>query len=138
VAKALPALTHEQMMRATRQLQPLRFEPGATILQEGEHGDKFYIITQGQAEVALRRPGGADVVATVLNPGQYFGEIKMVRGGANTATVRASEYMPVEVVALDRQAFSELLEESEAMRESIEQIAAARLAENIEARRAEQ
>ncbi len=135
VAKALPTLSHELMLRATRELEPMHFEPGAVILMEGESSDKFFIVTQGQAEVTLRRPGAADVVVANLGVGQYFGEIKILRGGQSTATVRASEHLPVEVVALDRDVFEGLLAESEGTREALEQIAAARLADNIEARR---
>ena len=134
VAQALPSLTHEQMIHATRKLQPLRFEPGALIVSEGEPGEHFYIVTSGVAEVLISRPDAADVVVTSMNPGQYFGEIKLVRGGPSTASVRASPHMPVEVVALDKATFKELLAESEATREAIERIAAERLAENIETR----
>lgn len=134
VARALPSLTHEQMIKATRRLEPLRFEPGATIIQEGAQGDKFFILTKGIAEVTLARPESTDIVVATLGVGQYFGEIKLVRGGQNTATVRASEHTPVEVLALDQDTFNELITESEATRDEIEQIAAERLAENIEAR----
>lgn len=135
VAKALPSLTHEQMLKATHKLQTIHYEPGATILQEGDAGDKFYIVTEGAVEIALRRPGGSDVVVARMGVGQYFGEIKLVRGGKSTATARANELTPVEVVALDRETFTGLLQESEATREAIEQIAALRLAENVEARK---
>lgn len=136
VAKALPSLTHEQMLQATHKLQTIHYEPGATILQEGDAGDKFYIITEGNVEIALRRPDASDVVVARMGVGQYFGEIKLVRGGKSTATVRANELTPVEVVALDRETFMGLLQDSDATREAIEQIAAMRLAENVEARKA--
>lgn len=135
IAKALPLLTHEQMIRATRVMQPMHFEPGATILHEGEPGDTFYIITQGVAEITLPRPESTDVVVSTLGVGQYFGEIKMLRGGHSTATVRAAEHAPVEVVAIDHDAFMDLLNESESTRDAIEQIANARLSENVEMRR---
>jgi ABC-type lipoprotein export system ATPase subunit len=134
VARALPLLTHQQMLEATRQLQPMKFDPGAAIIQQGALGDRFYIVTKGLVEVALKRPGGADVVVTRLGIGQYFGEIELMRGGGNIATIRAIPEAPVEVVALDRETFVELLAASEETREAITQIVEARLAENIAAR----
>ena len=109
LAHALPLLTHDQLLKATHHLTPMRFEPGATIMQEGAFSDKFYIVTSGRAEVALKRPGGADVVVFRPGPGEYFGEIELIRETESIATVRAVVNSPVEIVALDRQTFTELL-----------------------------
>jgi ABC-type lipoprotein export system ATPase subunit len=135
VARALPTLTHQQMLHATRMLQPMRFAPGATIVQEDAHGGHFYIITSGQADVVLRRPAGFDVTVATYGPGQYFGEIEMMRGGHWRATVRAGMEMPVDVVAIDRDTFVKLMEESDATREVIERIVETRLSENAAKRR---
>jgi ABC-type lipoprotein export system ATPase subunit len=137
VAKALPSLTPEQLMKATRNLQPMHFEAGTTILQEGMPGGKFYIITQGKAEVVLSQPEGNDVIVARLGEGQYFGEIELVRGGKNAAMVRASEHAPLEVVALDKEAMHDLLAGSDTTRATLEQIAAQHLAENTAARNGE-
>ena len=134
VAKALPTLTPEQMVEATRSLQTMHFEAGATILQEGAPGGQFFIITRGKAEVVLRQPDGADVVVARLGEGQYFGEIELVRGGKNAAMVRASEHTPLEVVVLEQEAMRFLLEESHTTRSTLEKIAAEHLAENEVAR----
>jgi ABC-type lipoprotein export system ATPase subunit len=134
LARALPLLTHDQMLKATHHLTPMRFEPGATIIQEGAFSDKFYIVTSGRAEVALKRPGGADVVVFRPGPGEYFGEIELMRETESIATVRAVVDSPVEIVALDRQTFTELLSESEETRDAMQQIVDARTSENLAAR----
>jgi ABC-type lipoprotein export system ATPase subunit len=134
VARALPLLTHEQMLKATHHLTPIQFEPGATIVKEGAIGDMFYIVTKGRAEVALKRPGGSDVVVMRPGVGEYFGEIELVRGGSNIATIRAISDAPVEVVALDRETFAALLAESEETRDAFDQIVRSRLAENVSVR----
>jgi ABC-type lipoprotein export system ATPase subunit len=134
VARALPSLTHQQLLKASRELEPLYFEPGMTIVQQDAVGDTFYIVTQGRAEVALQRPGGSDVVVMRPGVGEYFGEIELLYGGKNRATVRAAQDTPVEVVALDRDTFTRLLAESEETREAITHIAETRLAENVSQR----
>jgi putative ABC transport system ATP-binding protein len=134
LARALPLLTPAQLLKATHHLTALHFEPGAVIMQEGEFSDKFYIVTKGRAEVALKRPGGADVVVFRPGPGEYFGEIELMRGSESIATVRATAEAPVDVIALDRQTFSELLNESIETRDAMGQIVDARAAENIAAR----
>jgi CRP-like cAMP-binding protein len=122
------------MVKATHHLTPLHFDPGATIMQEGAFSDKFYIVTKGRAEVALKRPGGSDVVVFRPGPGEYFGEVELMRGTESIATVRAISDAPVEVVALDRKTFSELLDESTETRDAITQIVDARVAENASTR----
>ena len=134
VARALPLLTHDQMLKATHRLTPMKFDPGATIIQEGSFSVKFFIVTKGRAEVALKRPGGADVVVFRPGPGEYFGEIEIMRGTESVATVRAIADAPVEVIALDRQTFTELMEGSEETRDAMKQIVDARTMENISAR----
>jgi len=134
ITRALPQLTTQQMLKATHMIEPVRFEPGATILREGEPADSFYIITRGRAEVALRRPGGSDVVVFRPGVGEYFGEVELLHGSANIATVRASVEGPVEAVVLERHEFIELLGESEETRGVINRIVEQRLAENVATR----
>jgi CRP-like cAMP-binding protein len=122
VARALPLLTPAQLLKATHMLDPFHFEPGGTILKEGETGDRFFIITKGRAEVALKRPGGSDVVVMRPGPGEYFGEVELLRSGINIATVRAITDAPVELVSLDRQEFCDLMAESEVTRDAMEMI----------------
>jgi MFS family permease len=90
----LPPAALESLARA---LRPVRFEPGDEIVRAGEAGDRFYVVTGGEAEVAA----GEGVVA--LGPGDSFGEIALLRGTPRTATVRART--AVEAYALDGAAF---------------------------------
>jgi ABC-type lipoprotein export system ATPase subunit len=133
VARALPSLTHQQMLHATKELKPMRFAAGQRILKEAEPSDRFYIITSGKVEIALQRPGGADVAVTMMGAGEYFGEIELLRGGNNLATIRAKDG-PVEVVALDGPDFVELLALSESTRQALDHVAQLRMAENLTAR----
>jgi CRP-like cAMP-binding protein len=129
VARALPALSHRQMLEATRAAQSLHFEAGATIVQEDRPGDRFYIVTQGQVDVVLRRRDGADIVVAHLRAGQYFGEVSLLHGGRTTATVRAAPGTAVDVLALDPPTFESLLSASAATREAVDQTARRRVLE---------
>ncbi len=134
VAKAIPQLDHHLMLEATRNLEELHFEAGATIIREGELAEKFFIITKGVVEVVLYIPGGSEVIVTELKPGQFFGEIELLQGGRNRATLRAAAQSNVSLVALSKTKFSELLSQSEAAKAAIAQLADERLSENIQAR----
>ena len=130
VASALSMLTHTQMLKATKNLHPRCFEPGQPIIREGEPNDHFYLISKGQVDVVLERLGGVEEIIARLGPGQYFGEISMIWPGRSVAGVKAALHAPVEVLALGRAVFVELIGEAYAMREAIERMARERLAEN--------
>jgi CRP-like cAMP-binding protein len=134
IARAMPQLNSQQLLNATHHIQPMEFAPGATIMQEGSTADRFYIVTKGRAEVALKRPGGSDVVVMRPGPGEYFGEVELMKNTQNIATVRAVMDAPVEVIALDRDTFTQLLHESESTRDALEIIAERRAAENVATR----
>jgi putative ABC transport system ATP-binding protein len=134
VARALPLLTHQQMLDVSHHLRPLHFAPGQEIIHEGQPGGNFYIVGQGTVEVALSRPGGNQVVVSHMTPGQYFGEVELLRGGRCIATIRAAGG-PVEAYALPCDAFLALLAESEPTRESIGQVVRERVGENEAVRR---
>ncbi len=134
VARALPFLTQQQMLEVSHRVQPMRFAPGQEIIHEGQPGDRFYIVSAGAVEVGLDRPGGSRVVVGHMGPGQYFGEIELLRGGRSIAGVRAAGG-PVEAYALPCEDFAALLAESDATRDSIGQVVRERAGENEAARR---
>jgi ABC-type lipoprotein export system ATPase subunit len=135
VAKALPTMTHEQLLAATHKITPRHYDPGAMILTEGKDNDKFYIVSKGIVEVILPRPNQSDVILLQLGPGKYFGEIAFFHGEKSRASVRASESNPVEVLAMDYETLSSFLSESESTREALHQAADKHEQENIEKRR---
>ena len=135
VAKALPTLTHEQLLAATHKITPRQYEPGAMILIEGKDNDKFYIVSKGIVEVVLPRPNQSDVILLQLGPGKYFGEIAFFHGEKSRASVRAAESNPVEVLTMDYATLSSLLKESELTREALHQAADRHEEENIESRK---
>ena len=130
LVQTFPALAEQQLIRATRQLERETFLPGSTVLHEGGSADKFYIITRGQIEVLVEASDGERMVVARMGRGQYFGEIELLRGGSNMATIRADPEAGVEVVALGREVFGGLMAESRASRAAMEEVARARIAEN--------
>ena len=89
----LPPAALESLAAA---LQPVRFAAGAEIVRVGATGDRFYLLARGEVEVEAEPPA-------VLGPGDFFGEIALLRGTPRTATVRAR--IDVEGYALDGAAF---------------------------------
>jgi CRP-like cAMP-binding protein len=89
------------------------------IVQQGEFGGNFYVIKSGQVEV-LVADDGAEQVLSVLNAGDYFGEIALVENAARTATVRTTQ--PTELYSLDQADFAALLEREAGLRQAMAEI----------------
>jgi MFS family permease len=71
---------------------------GEEVFRQGEDGDSFYVIKQGEADVI----GDGQLVRT-MGPGEGFGEIALMRSTRRTATVRART--PLLLYTLERRHF---------------------------------
>ena len=123
VAKAMPTLLQDQMLWATRNTKTSVYRPGSMIVSAGATADTFYIVSKGTVEIVLPRLNQSDVIATQLGPGKFFGEMGFFHDRKRQASVRASERGTVEVLALSYDQLSELLNQSEATRDFLHQIA---------------
>jgi ABC-type lipoprotein export system ATPase subunit len=135
LARTFPALTEAQLVQATRGVEAQRYAPGTIILEEGAQPDRLYVITKGQVDVVLNGNSGQEIVSTTLNSGQYFGEIELLRGGRNIATIRAGHQSGAEVAALNQAVFDSLLAEATSLREELYRTVSLRVAENQANRR---
>lgn len=89
-------------------LQPISFNDGEIIVEQGQPGDDFYIIESGTAVVFQRRSEDEPQTEVGrLGPSQYFGEIALLLDRPRAATVIARG--PLKCVKLDRARFERLL-----------------------------
>jgi putative peptide zinc metalloprotease protein len=82
------------------------FDRGDQLVRQGDPGDDFYIVREGEVEV-LSRQNGRSRRITVLGPGEYFGEIALLRDQPRMATVRGKT--DGSVWRLERQDFRDLV-----------------------------
>ena len=91
----LPEATLERLARA---LERVDAAPGDIVIREGDTGDRFYVIESGTVEVTKE----GRHVAT-LGPGDFVGEIALLRDVPRVATVTATSDTVLQ--ALDRATF---------------------------------
>jgi CRP-like cAMP-binding protein len=97
----------------------MRFSPGDEIVREGELGNYFYMVTDGEVEV-VENSNGQGTVVRKIGPGGYFGEIALSRGIRRTASVRATK--ETSVLALHRRDFVTLSSTLPLLGSSAEQV----------------
>lgn len=89
-------------------LEPVQFEDGQKIVVQGEHGEDFFIIIEGNATVFQQRNDNEEPVEVgKLGPSDYFGEIALLLDRPRAATVIAKGLL--KCVKLDRQRFERVL-----------------------------
>ncbi len=76
------------------------FEAGETVFDEGDSGDKLYVIQSGEIELSRTAQGGQRVVAR-LGAGDFFGELGVVLG--KPCINRAVAVCNTRVLELDRE-----------------------------------
>lgn len=104
------------------------FEPGQAVFEQGDLGDRVYIIVRGRAAVERRAEdaGEAQTVAH-LGAGQYFGEMALLNRAPRNATVRCVEAM--DVLSIQKGEFTSLIAHLDVLRSQFEQTARQRVDE---------
>ena len=132
VAKSLPWLRHRHMMEFTKLVESEYYPAKTTIISRDEHVENFFMIHKGEVEVVLQDRKQNETVISRLSPGEFFGEIELLRGGKSIANVRASADGPVELLTIKREDFKRVMDQSPITVEAVGKI----VQERLEAHRA--
>ena len=115
--EALPPTSLEKLARsALAESVP----SGAAVIVEGERGDTFYVVVGGSLEVS----SGGRLLRT-LGPGDFFGEIALLRDVPRTATVAAAT--DSEVLGIRRMDFLSAVLGSRESAEAVEEVVSSRV-----------
>jgi CRP-like cAMP-binding protein len=99
----LAGLPGEQLASLAGRLEREDVAAGASVVREGEPGERFYIVLSGILNVSQEGLGDR----RILRPGDWFGEVALAMRIPRTASVRA--VTPAVVASCDRTTFDELL-----------------------------
>lgn len=89
-----------QQIRAIAESQT--FQPHEVIIQEGERGDRCYIVMSGQVRVSV-----GNAFLGYLGVGSHFGEMSLFDNTPRSATIMAIE--PTTVLAIQQEPFLQML-----------------------------
>jgi putative ABC transport system ATP-binding protein len=97
-----------------------RYNPGSTIVRQGDEGDKFFLIREGNVDVSTKADDGAVKKVADLGPGDFFGEVSLISGRTRNATVTAEG--EVICYALKKDAFLAALAASASLDEQLRDV----------------
>lgn len=122
----LSKMTLEQSVRLANRLKVAEYRPGQIVFHMGEMGDTFYIIEVGEVEVLAPDMEGQSVgVINRLGPGEFFGEIALLRAVPRTATIRAVK--PTRLLAISREDFDNVVQKYPSIAHSLAETSGLRL-----------
>jgi thioredoxin reductase (NADPH) len=122
--RAFPSEPREVVAQTASKAELLVFAPGDVVLREGDTADRFYMVVKGEGEASHLEPDGSEVVINRFGPGDYFGEIGLLNDAPRGATIRAKTSL--ELMALDRDTFANLIKSSQATEDEVRRVAAER------------
>ncbi|KAF2707897.1 camp-dependent protein kinase A regulatory subunit [Pleomassaria siparia CBS 279.74] len=100
----LSSLTPYERSKIADALETKKYPAGTTIISEGDVGESFYILENGQAEVFKR---GLDKPVKQYQKGDYFGELALLNDAPRAASVVSTT--EVKVATLGKNGFQRLL-----------------------------
>ena len=98
---------------------PEQYSAGTAIIQQGDLPEKFYIISNGYVDIEHSGPEGVHIIDH-LGPGDFFGEIGLLKQKRRNATVRARGN--VTVMAMDQQTFTNWLNSAGFVQEELSEL----------------
>jgi ATP-binding cassette subfamily B protein len=99
----LAELPGETLVRLGQKMRREDVAAGGAVVEEGDDGDRFYVVLTGMFTVSQASMGPR----SVLRPGDYFGEVALTMGIPRTASVRA--LTAATVASCDRATFDEFI-----------------------------
>ncbi len=81
-------LDNRELKQIATSMRERRFKAGDTLTQEGSGGVGFFVVEEGEADVAV----GGEARGSI-GPGDYFGEIALLTDSTRTATITATTDM---------------------------------------------
>jgi putative ABC transport system ATP-binding protein len=106
------ALTPRQLTDVAEHMAKRHYAADETIIREGEPGEEFFLISEGEVDVIR-----ADHEVARLGPGDFFGEVALISGEPRNATVVAIG--EVDTYVLGKSDFETALATSQTFRDQL-------------------
>jgi signal transduction histidine kinase len=110
IPRAFPGIRPDEVEELIANSQVLTYAPGAVLCHEDEIEDRFYMILEGEVEVAKIINNRESRLLKTLGPGDFFGEMALIHNAPRAATVTAKSELTT--LELNKAAFDRVLHKS--------------------------
>lgn len=111
------ALEEADRRAVVQEMRETSFDAGQLIFSRGDSGKDIYLVTSGRVRLSVLTPEGRELSFAHAEPGQIFGEIAVLDGGARTADATAVTKVSARI--LSKGALMRLIESRPVVRESV-------------------
>jgi putative ABC transport system ATP-binding protein len=80
-----------ELAEVSQKMLKVHYTPGATVIRQGDEGDKFFLIRDGQVDVLLQEGDNPPRKVDEMGPGDFFGEAALITGKPRNATIVAQD-----------------------------------------------
>jgi phosphoserine phosphatase RsbU/P len=102
------ALPYAEIEALAETLEPSSYPPQTILFREGDYGNRFYIVLEGQIAIIKALGTDDERILAMRGPGEFVGEMSLLsRDGLRTASVRVET--EAQVLELTRADFDALL-----------------------------
>jgi CRP/FNR family cyclic AMP-dependent transcriptional regulator len=115
-------LSKKELVQLAKVSEDLEVEAGRELTREGETGQEFFVIVEGEIEVTIKGKRRAS-----RGEGDFVGEIALLENIPRTATVSAKT--PLRLFVLTRQDFRKLVDENRSVEQKVMRALARRVVE---------
>lgn len=77
-----------------------KYEDKQTIFEEGEQGDRMYIVVSGYVRI-YRTRSGKNIEYGIIGPGEFFGEMAMFAEHKRSASAQAKGTTELSIIGVD-------------------------------------
>jgi CRP-like cAMP-binding protein len=123
------ALGREEFTAVLWKMERRLFQPGETVVREGEPGTSMFVIVDGAVDVVRQMEDGQGKAVARMGEGEFFGEMALVVEGPRLASVVAVE--TTEVLELTRARLAEVIAHHPSVGEVVQQFFRERLLTNV-------
>ena len=124
--QALSSLDEHMLSEILQDREPVSYKEGHEIIRQGDVGDTFYLLLDGQVDILVKEEGGGERLVNQLRRGSYFGEMALMGNKRRNASVRVSKGGSAKLIELGVQEFDQLEDSSEIFKSQVYGAAGAR------------
>ena len=111
--QTLSSLDEKALSSILKDAEPVIYKEDQEIIKQGDVGDTFYLLLDGQVDILVRDERGGEVLVNQLSRGSYFGEMALMGNKRRNATVRVSKGHSAKLIELGVREFDQLEDSSE-------------------------